>query len=117
MTKPDVLVKSAGNVDMVVDTKWKRLNRLSEDPKQGVSHADIYQMMAYGRVYRCSNLLLLYPRHAELADSSAVHYRIVDGDEILTVATVDITSARAVTDDLRGLISLRTPTAELQLRL
>jgi 5-methylcytosine-specific restriction enzyme subunit McrC len=114
MTKPDVLIKSAGNVEMVIDTKWKRLYRLAEDPKRGVSHADVYQMMAYGRVYRCPSLLLLYPRHAALADASAVQHRIVDGDEILTAATVDITSARSVADDLRELISPRTPSVTSQ---
>ena len=44
-TKPDIVVKRGG-VEQVIDTKWKRISRRTEDPKQGVAQADIYQMMA-----------------------------------------------------------------------
>jgi 5-methylcytosine-specific restriction endonuclease McrBC regulatory subunit McrC len=67
MTKPDILVKRGALVELIIDTKWKRLSARIDDPAQGVSQADVYQMMAYGHIYRCSRLMLLYPHHADLS--------------------------------------------------
>lgn len=53
-TRPDILVKRGNRVVAVLDTKWKH-------PEKGISHADIYQMMAYARLYDCQRLTLLYP--------------------------------------------------------
>jgi 5-methylcytosine-specific restriction enzyme subunit McrC len=36
-TKPDILVVRNGEVEMVIDTKWKRLVHRADDPKQGVA--------------------------------------------------------------------------------
>lgn len=47
-TKPDILIKCDGEVVHVIDTKWKRIAPRLDDPKQGVSQADVYQIMAYG---------------------------------------------------------------------
>lgn len=67
-TRPDVIVRdSQGNRPIaIVDTKWKCLSPAIEDAKHGVSQADVYQMMAYGHLYGCPDLLLLYPHHAGL---------------------------------------------------
>ena len=108
MTKPDILVMSNGASDLLIDTKWKRLSTLSEDPKQGVSQADVYQMMAYGRVYQCGKLLLLYPHHAGLSgkDGHTAHHRIVGGGEVLSMATVDVSRGSVlVVDSLRTLVN------------
>jgi 5-methylcytosine-specific restriction enzyme subunit McrC len=59
-TRPDILIKDAGRVVAVLDTKWKRLDK-------GLAPADLYQMMAYARLYACSRLILVYPaRHGEV---------------------------------------------------
>jgi 5-methylcytosine-specific restriction enzyme subunit McrC len=60
-TRPDILIKHDDVVLQVIDTKWKRIAARIDDPKGGVSQADVYQMMAYGRLYRCRKLTLLYP--------------------------------------------------------
>lgn len=67
-TRPDIIVRdSQGNEPIaIVDTKWKRLSLAIEDAKHGVSQADVYQMMAYGHLYGCPDLFLLYPHHAGL---------------------------------------------------
>jgi len=64
-TRPDILIKRGGAVLQVIDTKWKRIVARIDDPKRGVSQADVYQMMAYGRLYQCGKLTLLYPHHRE----------------------------------------------------
>ena len=66
MTKPDIVVRRRGEVELIIDTKWKRISRFVDDQKRGVSQSDIYQMIAYGQLYDCSDLLLLYPHHSEL---------------------------------------------------
>jgi 5-methylcytosine-specific restriction enzyme subunit McrC len=66
MTKPDILVKRGTKVELIVDTKWKRISRFVDDPKRGVSQSDVYQMIAYSQLYECADLLLLYPHHNEL---------------------------------------------------
>lgn len=64
-TRPDILIKRGDVVLQVIDTKWKRIAARIDDPKRGVSQADVYQMMAYGRLYRCGKLSLLYPHHRD----------------------------------------------------
>ncbi|MCI1142071.1 McrC family protein [Sphingomonas sp. WKB10] len=63
-TRPDILVKRGDEVVQVIDTKWKRIAARIDDPKQGVSQADVYQMMAYSRLYRCGRLTLCIPTTA-----------------------------------------------------
>jgi 5-methylcytosine-specific restriction enzyme subunit McrC len=64
-----------------------------DDPKQGVSQADVYQLMAYGRLYDCPNVVLLYPHHGDLPpDPIRRRYSIAasGADETLIVATQDL---------------------------
>lgn len=106
-TKPDLLIKRGRDTVMVIDTKWKRIVRNPEDAKRGVSQADVYQMMAYARLYGCPEVMLLYPHHAGLGACplNAV-YGILAGEERLRVASVDLMSGEAaVVEQLAGLIS------------
>ncbi len=107
MTKPDILVKAGSSNAWVIDTKWKRLAARIDDPKQGVSQADVYQMMAYGRLYDCPRLMLLYPYHNGLAVDPGVtgrHQVVGSSDELLT-ATVSLTDLRMVPQALRALVA------------
>lgn len=82
-TRPDLLVRHGNRIVAILDTKWK-------SPAKGVSHADLYQMMAYARLYACPNLFLLYPAlPGQLA--SDVHPRgIAPGPDRLDVATISL---------------------------
>lgn len=106
-TKPDLLIKKGRNTVAVIDTKWKRIGRNPEDGKRGVSQADIYQMMAYARLYRCPEVMLLYPHHAGLGTYTLnAAYRILEGEEQLRVASVDLASGEAaVIEQLSNLLS------------
>jgi 5-methylcytosine-specific restriction enzyme subunit McrC len=105
MTKPDILIRSRQDVAFVVDTKWKRLAPQIDDPKRGVSQPDVYQMMAYGRLYSCPNLMLLYPHHSELrADPGEIStHQVVGCDDVLTIATVSLDDLSTVPGALRRL--------------
>lgn len=59
----------------------------------GVKPTDIYQMMAYGRLYDCPDFLLLYPHLEGLKRCKIVQEYSIAGlstPEILFVATVDV---------------------------
>lgn len=90
MTKPDILVKRKGMVELIIDTKWKRVAREIDDPKRGVSQTDVYQMLAYGQLYDCANLLLLYPHHSKLEATVGVFgaHRVTGTTKTLRGATV-----------------------------
>jgi len=104
MTKPDILIKRRGAVEMIIDTKWKSVSRRLDDPKRGVSQADVYQMIAYGQLYRCDRLMLLYPHHAETGEAPGVlaRHRVTGTSGALETATLDI--VREVREQLGALV-------------
>jgi 5-methylcytosine-specific restriction enzyme subunit McrC len=106
MTKPDILLERDGEVVLIIDTKWKRLSARIDDPKQGVSQGDVYQMMAYGQVYRCSRLLLLYPHHADLkcSDGLQSQHRICGGVGALATATLNLSVNSGIARRLKELV-------------
>jgi len=106
-TKPDIVVSEARRPVLVVDTKWKRLRALSDDPKRGVSQADVYQMLAYAQVYRCQRLMLLYPHHSGLGPTDgplAVHKVRGQPNVELTVASIDLSDLASIAPRLRALV-------------
>lgn len=105
-TRPDILLKRGDTVVQVIDTKWKRVAARIDDPKQGVSQSDIYQMMAYGRLYRCGQLTLLYPHHADLlGDDGVMATNVITGsDHRLETATIDVGCTTDMSSRLRRLI-------------
>lgn len=105
-TRPDILVRRKGEVVLVIDTKWKRLKPRSEDPKRGISQADVYQMMAYGRLYGCRRLMLLYPHDAGLDHPEGLCERhgVTGCGDVLLTATVDLAGLEGVAGRLRGMV-------------
>ena len=105
-TKPDILIWRAGQVAHVIDTKWKRISGRIDDPKQGVSQSDVYQMMAYAHLYRAPRLTLLYPHHAGLGAEEGVQieYRITGHTTILEIASLDVADGKGLVDRLRTMI-------------
>ena len=95
-TTPDILIRQDGQTVMVIDTKWKRIGRNPEDKKRGVSQSDVYQMMAYARLYRCRELMLLYPHHVSLGINALdAAYVMLEGAERLRISSVDLVPGAA----------------------
>lgn len=115
-TKPDITVASRGAPALVIDTKWKRLKGVIDDPKYGVGQADVYQMMAYAHVYQCERLLLLYPHHGGLGPGAAgltcVHRINGTDDSRIGVATLSLANPKAAVRQLSELLLID----ELRLR-
>jgi 5-methylcytosine-specific restriction enzyme subunit McrC len=116
MTKPDIIIRRGPDPVAIVDTKWKRLAATIDDPKQGVSQSDVYQMMAYGRIYRCPELMLLYPHHDELKrpPGELSRYAVMGCDDELATATIDLSNLDSCPQRLRELMAgcLTKPAAQ-----
>jgi len=110
-TRPDILIRQGGRVVHVIDTKWKRISARIDDPKQGVSQADVYQMMAYAQLYDAPRLTLLYPHHPGLGGQDAIHgrYAITGHATILETASIDVANSTDMLGRLRRLILSEEP--------
>jgi 5-methylcytosine-specific restriction enzyme subunit McrC len=110
-TKPDILIRRGGAITHVIDTKWKRIASRIDDPKQGVSQADVYQMMAYAQLYHAPRLTLLYPHHPGLGLEDLVHarHRITGHDTILETASIDVSNSADMLTRLRRLLLVEEP--------
>ena len=60
--KPDISLIKQGDVQFILDTKWKRINGEDSDSKHRISQADMYQLFAYGKKYGCKQVALIYPK-------------------------------------------------------
>lgn len=103
--RPDILISQRGQLQCVIDTKWKRLDRSL--PHAGVSQADMYQMYAYGKEYRCVRVVVLYPRHGDLP-AHVASYQHMPGDAsspVIEVRTIEIGAERpAILRELRSIL-------------
>ena len=61
---PDIYMSKGGSA-IVLDTKWKKLIRNSNN--YGISQSDMYQMYAYAYKYDVENIVLIYPKHREIS--------------------------------------------------
>ena len=86
--KPDIIFKEIDSVELIIDTKYKLLNKTER--KVGVSISDMYQMAAYASRYECSNVILLYPRTAGVNDSILEEYELEKINCKIKIATVDL---------------------------
>ena len=103
-TRPDILVYEGTEVVQVVDTKWKRISSKIEDPKQGVSQADVYQMMAYAHLYHAPRVTLVYPHHAGLQDDEGIQSRftISGHSTLIETASLDLSNGHPGRDLIRA---------------
>lgn len=63
--RPDIVSRRRDYPIIVMDTKWKRLNK-NASANYGISQADMYQMYAYSKKYHTSEIWLLYPFHEDV---------------------------------------------------
>jgi 5-methylcytosine-specific restriction enzyme subunit McrC len=114
-TKPDILIRYAGQIVHVIDTKWKRISSRIDDRKQGVSQADVYQMMAYAHLYKAPRLTLLYPHHGDLSDEEGLQarFRISGQETIIETASVDVANGDNMIARLRNIIAFSAPAEPL----
>lgn len=107
-TRPDILISESGKIVLVIDTKWKRITSRIDDPKQGVSQGDVYQLMAYSQIYECDRVMLLYPHHLGLVEGpirQSFGIASSSAENFLLVSTIDVSSKHSeTTAALAGLV-------------
>jgi len=109
-TRPDLLLRRGGKVIAVIDAKWKRLAADPLDRRHGVGQADVYQMMAYARLYECRRLMLLYPSVPGTGTGEVRRFGVHGGREMIAVGRVDVAQATAgVVAPLDALIKALVP--------
>ena len=102
-TRPDILIKQGTKVVQIIDTKWKRVGGSKDDRKDGISQADVYQMMAYSRLYKCPEMTLVYPHHSKLSLQKKLlsRNRIASSDtDWLEARVVDISASDRAREDV-----------------
>lgn len=83
--KPDIVLEDKySGAKVVIDTKWKHLN-LNSAKNYGISRNDMYQMYAYSKKYKASEIYLLFPYVSKASshifksnDNVNVHVKFVD---------------------------------------
>ena len=109
--RPDIVVDN----DIVIDTKWKRLN--PDDRVVGVEQSDVYQMLAYAHAYEARRVVLLYPWHPGLpAPGICRRWCIAATSVAFDIATVDIGQPDSVPRVLQEIIDRRDPIENSQMR-
>lgn len=105
-TRPDLILRHrSGSALAIVDTKWKKLSVDPTARKHGVKESDVYQMMAYARLYDVPELMLLYPAAPGDRGGVRAEFGMVGGSQRLRIATVDVAQAEeAVVAHLAGLL-------------
>ena len=82
-TMPDIALRAGGKVRLILDAKWKRVDATTEDLKHGIQQADVYQLYAYAKRYRCEAVALVYPRNESFR--RPLRYRFFDGVRLLAI--------------------------------
>ena len=82
-TMPDIALRAGGKVRLILDAKWKRVDATTEDLKHSIQQADVYQLYAYAKRYRCEAVALVYPRNESFR--RPLRYRFFDGVRLLAI--------------------------------
>ena len=93
--RPDIVLEMDGRT-VIMDTKWKSLVN-NERINYGISQADMYQMYAYSKKYKTSEIWLLYPVNDDMRDYTDIRFDSGDGTTV-NVFFVDVAN---IEDSLR----------------
>ncbi len=91
-TRPDIALRAGGEVRLILDAKWKRVDATTDDLKHGIQQEDVYQLYAYAKRNRCEAVALVYPRNESFR--RPLRYRFFDGVRLLAIP-FDVTQPRS----------------------
>lgn len=71
--RPDLVITKPDGTIVIMDTKWKNL---FDDSRKnyGISQSDMYQMYAYSKKYKTSEIWLLYPLNNEMRNHQPISF-------------------------------------------
>lgn len=101
--RPDIVVYSNDRIRCVIDTKWKHLQPSKRN--YGINQSDMYQMYAYGKIYNCAKIILLYPKVDDHCPSIVAKYNYADDENFcIYICTIDTRlGKRNVCEDIKKL--------------
>lgn len=101
--RPDLVLTRPDGHQIIMDMKWKRLNR-NQEVNYGISQADMYQMFAYAKRYAVSDIWLLYPATEEMKKSKDIVFKSksFDGEITVSVFFVNVVDIEMSLEELRG---------------
>lgn len=96
--RPDIVCRK-GNRTVILDTKWKNLTD-NYRINYGIQQADMYQMYAYSKKYKTSEIWLLYPTNKEMEGLPEIKFESGD-DTVVRLHFVDVADIEESLDSLR----------------
>ena len=78
--RPDIVCRR-DNKTIIMDTKWKNIDK-SKRKNYGISQSDMYQMYAYSKKYKASDVWLLYPLNDKMREHSDIVFESGDGTNV-----------------------------------
>ncbi len=94
---PDIICKH-GKRTIIMDTKWKKLIN-NERINYGISQSDMYQMYAYSKKYKTSEIWLLYPLNDEMRNHPEIKFESGDGTTV-KLHFVDLVNIQRTMEEL-----------------
>jgi len=89
--RPDLVLEMKDR-SVIADTKYKLVYSDENDPKNGISQSDLYQMLAYAIRFKIDEIYLLYPN--TIYDLSNENSKIVAVDEFADDKNINITACQ-----------------------
>jgi 5-methylcytosine-specific restriction enzyme subunit McrC len=87
--RPDLLFRASGVFVAAGDAKWKRLSE--SPPRYSILPADVYQLLAYMRLFRVSTGILFFPRADWMSSDWGAEFLVAPGHaERIKVLSVDL---------------------------
>lgn len=105
--KPDLIITNKEDGSRIImDTKWKILDRNKRN--YGISQADMYQMYAYAKKCKSSEIYLLYPKSEKILENE--HIQFISEEEndekiYVNVFFVDLDQAN-IEDSMKTLLKM-----------
>jgi len=107
--RPDIVIDCGGDKRIIMDTKWKSLIN-SPRANYGISQADMYQMYAYSKKYKTSEIWLLYPMNEEMKDQPIISFKAEEDIPVnVHVFFVDLAKMNDSMAQLKAQIEGRIP--------
>lgn len=85
--RPDIVLKRKDESIIIMDTKWKRLEKKRN---YGISQNDMYQMYVYAKKYETSEVYLLYPKNEEIKPTEQIKFIDNNGEVCVYVFFVNV---------------------------
>lgn len=95
--RPDIVCQKGDRI-IIMDTKWKNLINNSR-VNYGISQSDMYQMYAYSKKYKTSEIWVLYPLNDEMRNHPEIKFESGDGTSV-KLHFVDLVNIQRTMEEL-----------------